>query len=114
MQIPMFAGAVAIIHSLPGGVVPPNQSLQLTAKIISQIYLAKIRKWNDPQLVEKNPWLANVSLDLFAYGRRDSSGASYELTKFLVNSPDGGPTEWTKGVSKFPAFPPCTWSILYY
>jgi len=111
MQIPYFAGGVAIIHSLPAGIVPDGQNLQLSADTIALIYKGIIRKWNHTILVEKNPWLADVTLDLVAYGRSDSSGASWELCNYLYNSTDAGPALWTIGVSKFPAFPPSMFFI---
>src|ERR1700689_3585008 len=48
MQFPTVIGGVDIIVNIPG--VKPNE-LKLTGPILADIYLGKITKWNDPQIV---------------------------------------------------------------
>ena len=52
-QLGMSGGVVTIVN-LDG--VKPGQ-LKMTGKVVADIYLGKITKWNDPQIVAANPEL---------------------------------------------------------
>src|SRR5579859_7647015 len=54
MQFPTVIGGVDIIVNLPG--VKPDE-LKLTGPILADIYLGKITKWNDKEIVALNPGL---------------------------------------------------------
>ena len=46
LHIPMASGAVVITYNLPGG----SSNINLTPDIIADIYLGKIKQWNDPRI----------------------------------------------------------------
>src|SRR5437870_4541048 len=48
VQIPWVLSSTAVLYNLPG--VPNN--LKLTGKIIADIYLGKIKKWNDSAIAK--------------------------------------------------------------
>ncbi len=51
VQIPMFLGAITVSYNLPG--VPTG--LKLDGKTIADIYLGKIKTWNDAEIKALNP-----------------------------------------------------------
>ena len=52
MQFPTVIGGVDIIVNMPG--VKPDE-LKLTGPVLADIYLGKITKWNDKEIVALNP-----------------------------------------------------------
>src|SRR6185503_17685880 len=51
LHIPTVLGAVVITHNLPG----VSQSLKFSGDVIADIFLGKIKKWNDPKIAADNP-----------------------------------------------------------
>src|SRR5215469_5823771 len=76
IQWPMVMGGVVPVVNLQG--VQPGQ-LKLTGKLLADIYIGKITKWNDPAIASLNPGLKlpNQALRRFTgptgRGRRSSS-----------------------------------------
>jgi phosphate transport system substrate-binding protein len=89
-HIPMVAGAVAIVYNLPG----VTGTLRLTPETLSDIYLGKIRRWNDPKLAGLNPQLSGVSENIIVCYRSDGSGTTSIFTSYLTNVS----AEWKKRV----------------
>ena len=86
MQFPTVIGGVDIIVNLPG--VKPDE-LKLTGAILADIYLGKITKWNDAQIVALNPGLKLPSLAVAPVHRADGSGTTFVFTDYLgMQSPD--------------------------
>lgn len=50
VHIPTVLGAVIITYNLPG-----NPVLKFTPEVLANIFLGKIKKWNDPNIVAINP-----------------------------------------------------------
>src|SRR5512143_2976654 len=50
IHIPVVAGAVAVAFNVDG-----VRKLNLTPDTLAGIYLGKIKKWNDPAIVQDNP-----------------------------------------------------------
>jgi phosphate transport system substrate-binding protein len=80
MQFPTVIGGVDIIVNLPG--IAANQ-LKLTGPILADIYLGKITKWNDPQIVKINEGLKLPSLAIATVHRADGSGTTFVFTDYL-------------------------------
>ncbi|MFH1811121.1 MAG: phosphate ABC transporter substrate-binding protein PstS [Pseudomonadota bacterium] len=103
LQFPMIAGAIVPVVHLPG--IASGQLL-LTAELIAQIYLGKIRRWNDPALVQANPSLVLPDQDIIAVFRADASGSTWLLSSLLTElSPQwkasmgvGSTLNWPTGV----------------
>jgi len=86
MQFPTVIGGVDIIVNLPG--VKPDE-LKLTGAILADIYLGKITKWNDAQIVALNPGLKLPSLAVAPVHRADGSGTTFVFTDYLgMQSPE--------------------------
>jgi phosphate transport system substrate-binding protein len=86
MQFPTVIGGVDIIVNLPG--VKPDE-LKLTGSILADIYLGKIAKWNDKEIVALNPGLKLPNLAVAPVHRADGSGTTFVFTDYLgMQSPD--------------------------
>ncbi len=78
VHIPTCAGAVVITYNLPG-----NPTLKLTPEIISNIFLGKITKWNDPQIKKINPEINLPAMKIFVIHRSDGSGTTFIFSDYL-------------------------------
>lgn len=79
IMIPTVAGAVAIIYNLP----EIGKGLRLTRELIVDIYLGKVKKWNDLKIVAVNKDLKLPDLPIVAVRRSDASGTTAIFTEFL-------------------------------
>ena len=86
LQFPTVMGAVVPIVNLPGIAA---DTLKLPGELLVDIYLGKIKKWNDPRLVEANHGLTLPNLGIAPVYRADGSGTTYVFTSYLsAVSPD--------------------------
>ena len=83
-MFPTVAGAEAIVVNLKG---PDGKPLANPIKFpytaLADIYLGKIKKWNDPVLTAANPDLKLPDKDIIVVHRSDGSGTTYIFTDFL-------------------------------
>lgn len=79
LHIPTVLGAVVLTYNLKD----VKEPLRLTPQTIADIYLGKIKKWNDPKLKADNPNAALPDADILPIYRADSSGTSAVFTDFL-------------------------------
>lgn len=85
-QFPMVMGAIVPILNLEG--VKPGE-MKLTGKVLAEIYLGKITKWNDPKIVALNKDVKLPNKAIAVVHRSDGSGTTYNFTYYLnVVSPD--------------------------
>jgi len=80
VQFPVIAGTVVTPVNLPGVDV---SKMSLTIDIISDIYLGKITKWNDPAIQALNPNLELPNKSIVPVRRADGSGTTYLFSKNL-------------------------------
>jgi phosphate transport system substrate-binding protein len=80
VQIPMFLGAITVSYNLPG--IPAG--MKLDGKAISDIYLGKLKSWNDAELKALNPGVNLPSTAITVIHRSDSSGTTAGFTGFLA------------------------------
>ncbi len=80
VQIPMFLGAITVSYNLPG----VKSGLKLDGPTIADIYLGKIKTWNDPAIAALNPGVTLPSTAITVVHRSDSSGTSAGFTGFLA------------------------------
>ncbi len=93
MHIPEAIGSVVLAYYIPE---IPQSGLKLTGAMVADIYLGKIKKWNDPILQEANPDLKLPDRPILVTRRSDGSGTTYVFTDYLSKvSP-----EWDKKVGK--------------
>jgi len=80
LHVPTALGGVVITYNLPG----ITQPLKLTGPVVADIFLGKIKKWNDPAIAALNPGVKLPSDDLLVVHRSDGSGTSYVFTDYLT------------------------------
>lgn len=103
VQFPMVIGGVVPVVNIKG--VAAGQ-MKLTGKVLGDIYLGKIKQWNDPAIVALNPGLALPESSIAAVRRADGSGTSFIFTNYLskVNADwksavgEGTAVKWPTGV----------------
>ncbi len=92
VQVPESAGPVAITYNLPD----LKQPLKLNGTTLSDIYLGKIKTWQDAQIRKENPGAKVPKDNIVVVHRSDGSGTSNIFTTYLAAvSP-----EWNKKVGK--------------
>jgi phosphate transport system substrate-binding protein len=79
LHIPTVLGAVVITYNLSG----VSQPLRFTPDVIADIFLGKIRKWNDPRLKTDNAGANLPDADITVVHRSDGSGTSAVFTDYL-------------------------------
>jgi phosphate transport system substrate-binding protein len=79
VQIPMFLGAITVSYNLPG----VQTGLKLDAKTISDVYLGKVKTWNDAEIKALNPGMTLPSTAITIIHRSDSSGTTSGFTSYL-------------------------------
>ncbi|MHB2147987.1 phosphate ABC transporter substrate-binding protein PstS [Calditrichota bacterium LG25] len=80
IQFPMVIGGVVPIVNLPG---VEEGSIKLSAKALADIYLGKIKNWNDPQLKQLNPDVNLPDKAITTVHRADGSGTTWIFTNYL-------------------------------
>ena len=66
-------------YNIPG----VSESLNFTPEALAGIYLGKITKWNNPELVKANPKLKLPANDIVVVHRAESSGTTFCWTDYL-------------------------------
>ncbi len=80
MQFPMIMGGVVPVVHLAG---IKSGTFRLSAANLADIYLGKIRKWNDARLVADNPGLSLPAVNITVVHRSDGSGTTWIFTNYL-------------------------------
>ncbi|AFY73942.1 phosphate ABC transporter, phosphate-binding protein [Synechococcus sp. PCC 7502] len=76
--LPMTAGSVVLAYNLPG--VP---ELKLSRQVYVDIFLGKIKRWNDAAIANLNPNAKLPKSKIFVIYRADGSGTTGLFTKHL-------------------------------
>ncbi|HSD53309.1 MAG TPA: phosphate ABC transporter substrate-binding protein PstS [Burkholderiales bacterium] len=86
IQFPAIMGGVVLVANLDG--IGPGE-LKLTGPVLGDIYLGKIKKWNDPAITALNPSAKLPDTDITVAHRADGSGTTFIFTNYLSKvSPD--------------------------
>jgi phosphate transport system substrate-binding protein len=80
MQFPTVVGGEVLVVNIEG--LKPGE-MKLTGKLVADIYLGKITKWNDPQLAQVNPGLKLPDQQITVVHRSDGSGTTFIFTNYL-------------------------------
>lgn len=92
LNIGYALGAVVPTYNLPG----VKEPLRFTGPVLADIYLGKIKTWNDPALQGLNPGVKLPPLPITVVHRSDGSGTTYVWTDYLSKvSP-----EWAQKVGR--------------
>jgi phosphate transport system substrate-binding protein len=99
VHIPTVLGAVVITYNLTG----INQPLRFSPEVIADIFLGKIKKWNDPKIVADNSGVLLPGNDITVVHRSDGSGTSAVFTDYLSKVS----SEWKEkvGTGTSPSWP---------
>jgi phosphate transport system substrate-binding protein len=82
VQLPMFLGAITVSYNLPGVAT----GLKLDAKAIADIFLGKVKTWNDAEITGLNPGRTLPGTAITVVHRSDSSGTTAGFTGFLASA----------------------------
>lgn len=99
--LPMTAGSIVLGYNLPN-----VKGLKLPRQVYTDIFLGKIKKWNDPKIAQANPGVQLPDKDITVVHRSDGSGTTAVFTKHLSTiSPewksgpgDGKTVKWPVGL----------------
>jgi phosphate transport system substrate-binding protein len=80
MQFPTVIGGEVLAINLPG---IKSGELRLSPTVLADIYLGKIKKWNDEALAKLNPKLSLPDQDIAVVRRSDGSGTTFIFTNYL-------------------------------
>jgi phosphate transport system substrate-binding protein len=90
LHLPTVLGADVPVYNIPG----VDAQLKFTGKVLAEIFLGKITKWNDPAIAGLNPGVKLPATDITVAHRSDGSGTTYIFVDYLSKvSP-----EWKKTV----------------
>jgi len=79
VHIPTVLGAVVITYNLES----VKQPLRFSSEVLADIFLGKIKKWNDPKIAADNPGVTLPANDITVVHRSDGSGTSAVFTDYL-------------------------------
>ncbi|MEQ1527659.1 MAG: phosphate ABC transporter substrate-binding protein PstS [Gallionella sp.] len=79
-QFPTVIGGVVPVVNIAG--VAPGQ-LKLDSKVLVDIYMGKITKWNDPRIAADNAGVALPDQAITVVHRADGSGTTFIFTTYL-------------------------------
>jgi len=80
LHIPETIGGVVVAYNIPE---IPEKGLKLTGKMISNIFMGNITKWNDPAIASINPGLKLPDQEIIVAHRSDGSGTTFVFTDYL-------------------------------
>jgi phosphate transport system substrate-binding protein len=80
MQFPAIIGGVVPVVNLDG--IAPG-AMKLTGAVLGDIYLGKIKKWNDKSIADLNPTLKLPDENITVVRRSDGSGTTFLWTDYL-------------------------------
>jgi phosphate transport system substrate-binding protein len=89
VHVPTVLGAVTVSYKVSG----VDKGLKLDGATIANIFLGKIKKWNDPAIAGANGGVKLPGTDITVCHRSDESGTTKNFTQFLA---DYSP-EWKSG-----------------
>jgi phosphate transport system substrate-binding protein len=103
MQFPIVIGGVVPVVNIEG--VKPGQ-IHFTGQVLADIYLGKLRSWNDPAIRAINPDLKLPNVPITVVHRVDGSGTTFNWSNYLskVSSQwktmvgEGTSVEWPVGL----------------
>ncbi|KAF0182653.1 MAG: phosphate transport system substrate-binding protein [Alphaproteobacteria bacterium] len=82
LQFPAVIGGVVIAVNIPG---VDGNALKLTGPIIADIYLGRVRMWNDRRITAINPGVSLPALAIAPAYRADSSGTTNIFTSYIAS-----------------------------
>ncbi|MGL6315593.1 phosphate ABC transporter substrate-binding protein PstS [Vibrio sp. WXL103] len=81
IQFPMVMGAIVPVVNIPG--INAGE-VKLTGELLADIYLGKIKNWNDTALAEINEGVELPNQPIYVVHRSDGSGTTFNFTEYLT------------------------------
>lgn len=78
LHIPTVLGAVVPVYNLPG-----VADLRFNGSALADIYLGKIKRWNDPAIAKLNPGASLPATEIAVVHRSDGSGTTFIWVDYL-------------------------------
>ena len=72
LHLPTVLGAVVPVYKIPG----VDAALKFNGQVLADIFLGKIKKWNDPAIAKLNPGVTLPNADVTVVHRSDGSGTT--------------------------------------
>ncbi|MFA6091357.1 MAG: phosphate ABC transporter substrate-binding protein PstS [Elusimicrobiota bacterium] len=91
LHLPTVLGAVVPVFNVKG-----LSELNLSGEVLADIFLGKVRMWNDKALADLNPGVELPSAPITVVHRSDGSGTTYCFVDYLSKVSPG----WLKGVGR--------------
>ncbi|WP_298292400.1 phosphate ABC transporter substrate-binding protein PstS [Thiomonas sp.] len=80
IQFPTAVAGEDLVYNLPG--IKPGE-LILSGPVVADIYLGKIKKWNDPAIAKLNPGVKLPDMNITVVHRSDGSGTTFTFADYL-------------------------------
>jgi phosphate transport system substrate-binding protein len=81
VHVPTVLGAVTVSYNVDG----VQQGLKLDGQTVADIFLGKVKKWNDPEIAKQNSGVKLPSTSVTVCHRSDESGTTANFTSFLTD-----------------------------
>jgi phosphate transport system substrate-binding protein len=79
LHFPTVLGGVVPVYNLP----EVKAALKFSGPLLADIFLGKVKKWNDPALAKENPGVKLPATDITVAHRADGSGTTYIWCDYL-------------------------------
>jgi phosphate transport system substrate-binding protein len=79
VHLPTALGAVVPVYNIPGF----SGDLKFSGPLLADIYLGKVKKWNDAAIAKENPGAKLPATEIAVAHRSDGSGTTYIFVDFL-------------------------------
>ena len=81
MQFPTVVGGIVPVYNIPG---VASGALRLNGKVLADIFIGKIQKWNSPEIVALNKGVNLPNMPITIVHRSDGSGTTFVFTNYLA------------------------------
>jgi phosphate transport system substrate-binding protein len=79
LHLPTVLGAVVPVYNIPDF----TGELKFSGPLLADIYLGKVKKWNDPAIAKENAGVKLPAADIAVAHRSDGSGTTYIFVDYL-------------------------------
>ena len=80
IQFPAIIGGVVPVYNIKG---VDSGKLKITGEVLANIYLGRIKVWNDPAIVAINPGITLPAEAITVVARSDGSGTTFIFVNYL-------------------------------
>ena len=95
-QFPTVIGGVVPVVNVPG---VGAGKIRFTGPLLADIFLGKVKAWNDPAIAAANPGVALPATKITVVHRSDGSGTTFNFVNYLSKVS----AAWKSGVGEGPA-----------